>query len=59
MCRVHAFNMYDMISDNQEMLVNFKAWMLKKKRTSIQISEVDEKSRIEFFKRIKQLVDSL
>jgi len=58
-CRVHAFNMYDIITTNSEMLKNFKVWMQKKKRTAIQISEVDEKTRIEFFTKLRQLVDTL
>jgi len=58
-CRVHAFNMYDMITNNPEMLKNFKVWMQKKKRTAIQISEVDERTRIEFFTKLRKLVDSL
>jgi hypothetical protein len=59
LCRVHAFNMYDIITDNSEMLKEFKVWMQKKKRTAIQISEVDERTRIEYFTKLKQLVDSL
>ena len=58
-CRIHPFNMYDMITYNQEMIKYFKEWMLLKKRTSIQISEVDERSRIEFFARQRQLVEDL
>jgi len=58
-CRVHSFNMYDNITYNQQMIENFKVWMQKKKRTSIQISETDEKSRIEFFMKQRKLIDSL
>jgi len=58
-CRIHACNLYDLITTNPEMIENFKIWMQKKKRTSIQISEVDERTRIEFFTRHRQLVDSL
>lgn len=58
-CRIHAFNMYDLVTNHPEMVENFKLWMHKKKRTSIQISEVDEKTRIEFFTRLRQLVDCL
>lgn len=58
-CRVHAFNKYDICTFDPEMLDSFRAWMQLKKRTSIQISEVDEKSRIEFFIKQHQLVDSL
>ncbi|MCL2289889.1 MAG: hypothetical protein FWC34_04190 [Bacteroidetes bacterium] len=59
MFRIHAFNMYDLINNNPEMIKNCKEWMQKKKRTSIQVSEVDEKTRIEFFTRLRQVVDSL
>ena len=58
-CRVHAFNMYDVTSYNQEMIENFKAWLQKKKGTSFKISESDEKSRIEFFMKQRQIVDEL
>ena len=58
-CRIHTFNMYDVTSYNQEMIVNFKAWLQKKKGTSVKISEADEKSRVEFFMKQRLLVDSL
>jgi hypothetical protein len=58
-CRIHPFNMYDLISNNPMMIEGFKAWMQKKKRTSIQISEVDEKTRIDFFTKQRHLVDGL
>jgi len=58
-CRIHAFNMYDNITYNPEMIENFKTWMQKKKRTSVQISEADERSRIEFFMKQRQLIDTL
>jgi len=58
-CLVHAFNMYDIITNNSEMIKNFKIWMQKKKRTAIQISEVDERTRIEYFTKLRKLVDSL
>jgi len=41
------------------MIENFKAWMQMKKRTSIQISEVDERSRIEFFTTQRRLIETL
>jgi len=58
-CRVHAFNKYDVYTFDVEMVKNFRTWMQLKKRTSIQISEVDERSRVEFFTKQRQLVDSL
>jgi len=58
-CRIHAFNMYDNITYNKEMIENFKEWIQKKKRTSVLISEVDERSRIEFFTKQRKLIESL
>ena len=58
-CRVHAFGKFDIYSLDSELILNFRAWMNLKKKSSIQISEVDEKSRIEFFVKQRQLVDSL
>ncbi|MCL2511413.1 MAG: hypothetical protein FWF09_05130 [Bacteroidales bacterium] len=57
--RIHAFNLCDIYTFHPGMIEHFKTWMHLKKRTSIQISEVDERSRIEFFTRQRQLVDSL
>jgi len=59
LCRVHVFGKYDIFSYNAEMVNNFKHWMQMKKRTSIQISEVDERGRIEFFMKQRELVNSL
>ena len=59
MCRIHAFEKYDIFSFNEEMVNNFRSWMQLKKRISTQISEVDEKSRIEFFMKQRQLVERL
>jgi len=58
-CRVHAFSKYDIYTFDSKMIEDFRIWMQLKKRTSIQISEVDEKSRIEFFMQQRQLVDNL
>jgi len=58
-CRIHVFEKYDIFSFNTEMINNFRNWMQLKKRTSVQISEVDEKSRIEFFMKQRQLVEML
>ena len=57
--RIHAFNMYDNITYNPAMMEDFKIWLQKKKRTSILISEADERSRIKFFMEQRQLIDSL
>jgi len=58
-CFIHVFDKYEFYTYNQDMVEKFRNWMQLKKRTSIQISEVDEKSRIEFFSKQLQLVDKL
>jgi hypothetical protein len=58
-CRVHAFNKYDIVSSNPEMIETFKLWMQMKKRTSNLISEVDEISRVTYFKKLYALIDTL
>jgi len=59
MCFIHVFDKYEIYSSNSEMVTNFMNWMQLKKRASIQISEVDEKNRIEFFSKQKQIVETL
>jgi len=58
-CYIHVFDKFEIYSYHSEMVNNFMAWMQLKKRTSIQISEVDVKSRIEFFATQRQIVESL
>jgi hypothetical protein len=58
-CFVHVFEKLEIFSFNSSMIENFKAWMQLKKRTSVQISEVDQKSRIEFFAKQRQLIETL
>jgi hypothetical protein len=58
-CYVHVFEKFEIYSFHSEMVKNFISWMQLKKRTSIQISEVDEKNRIEFFTTQKRLIKSL
>ena len=58
-CRIHAFGQHDISSSNSEMITNFKTWMNLKKRSSIQISETNEKHRIEFFNQQRAIIDSL
>jgi len=57
--RIHAFNMFDGIISNVEMVQKFKKWILKKKKTSIKISEADERNRIQFFMKQRSIIDSL
>jgi len=58
-CRIHAFGKFDICSYDTNLVKNFKNWMNLKKRSSIQISEVNERSRIEYFLKQQQIVDSL
>lgn len=58
-CFVHAFEKYEIFTFNTEMVTNFRNWMQLKKKSSIQISEVDERSRVEYFTKQHQLIDSL
>ena len=59
LCFVHVFEKFQIYTYNAEMANNFRTWMQLKKRSSIQISEVDERGRIEYFSRQLKLVDSL
>jgi len=58
-CRVHAFAKNEIYTNNSEMIENFRSWMHSKKRTSVHISGTDEKSRIAFFMKQRQLIDTL
>jgi hypothetical protein len=58
-CFIHAFEKYELYTFHSEMVANFRTWMQLKKRTSIQISEVDERSRVLFFSKQRQLVSKL
>ena len=58
-CRIHAFGKYDISTYDPEMIENFVTWMQLKKRTSVQISEVDARGRVEFFAKQRQLIESL
>jgi hypothetical protein len=59
LCRIHAFGKFDVCSFKPEMVANFRRWMNYNKRASIQISETNEKSRIEFFRKQKEIIESL
>ena len=58
-CRVHAFGKFDVTTFNSEMVAHFKNWMNLKRRSSIQISEVNEQKRIAYFAKQRELVDTL
>jgi len=58
-CFIHVFEKFEIHTFNRAMVSNFKMWMQLKKRSSIQISEVDEKSRMEYFSTQRQIIDGL
>ena len=58
-CFVHVFDKYEIYTLNSEMAANFKIWMRLKRSSSIQISEVDNRSRVEFFTKQQRIVDML
>jgi len=58
-CFVHVFDKFEIYTFDIDMVSNFKTWMQLKKRSSIQISEVDKKRRIEFFTKQRQIVNLL
>ena len=58
-CFVHVFDKYEIHSYDPDMVDNFRTWMQLKKRTSVQISEVDAKSKLEYFERQHELINSL
>lgn len=58
-CRIHAFNKYEVYTLDAEMTDKFRTWMQLKKRSSIPISKVNKKERIDFFTRQRQLIDNL
>ena len=56
---VHVFEKFEIHTFNPEMVTKFKMWMQLKKRSSIQISEVDERTRIDYFTTQRQIIDGL
>lgn len=58
-CRVHAFAKNEIYTNDPIMIENFRNWMQFKKRSSVLISEADEKSRIGFLMKQRGLIDTL
>jgi len=59
MCRIYVFEKFDIFSFNLDLVNDFRNWMLLKRRTSFQISEIDAKSRIDFFIKQRELIEAL
>ena len=55
---LRTFDKYEIYTHNSEMVRKFKIWMMFRKKVSAQISDVDAKNRIEYFKKQKQIVES-
>ena len=58
-CRIRTFIKHEMSSSDLEMTENFKRWMQLKKRSSVQISGVDEQKRIGFFMKQREIINAL
>lgn len=58
-CFVHVFEKLELYSYNPQMVLFFKDWMQLKKKSSVQISVVDERCRIEYFNKQRQIIDEL
>ena len=59
MCRIHTFDKADISSFDTRMVEDFRNWMQLKKRTSVKISEVDERGRLEFFMKQQKLIEEM
>jgi hypothetical protein len=58
-CYIHVFEKFEIYTFDSDLILDFINWMQMKKRTSIQISEVDERSRVEFFTKQRALIENL
>jgi len=58
-CFVHVFEKHEIYTYDVEIINKFKLWMQLKKNSSVQISEIDKRSRIEYFIKQRQIVDML
>ena len=58
-CFIHVFDKFEIHTCYPEMVENFVAWMQLRKRTSFQLSGVDEKNKVEFFQTQRQIVENL
>ena len=58
-CFIHVFDKFEIYTYDAETVKNFRTYMQLKKRTSNYISGMDEKSKIEFFNKQRQIIDSL
>jgi len=59
LCCVDTFGKNEIYTRNNIMAENFKDWLHTMKKLSVRISQIDEKSRIKFFTKQQQIIDSL
>lgn len=58
-CRVHAFSKSEISTNDSAMIDDFVSWMQLKKRAAVLISGTNEKNRIEFFMKQRELINTL
>ncbi|MCL2597266.1 MAG: hypothetical protein FWD66_06360 [Paludibacter sp.] len=56
---ISVFGKNELYTQNPIQAEQYREWMMSKKRSSIQISEADEKSRIEYFMKQRKTIDDL
>jgi hypothetical protein len=56
---IRTFIMNVASSEEEKMFENLKSWIYRKKRSSVQISGVDEKRRIDFFMEQRRIANTL
>ena len=56
---VHVFDKYELYTFDSKTVEDIKTWLQLKKSTTFQITEVDKKSRIEYFSKQRQVIDNI
>ena len=59
LCRIHAFAKSEISTNSPEITEDFINWLELEKRSAVLISGANEKSRIEFFVKQHELIDTL
>jgi len=59
LCFIHVFDQFEVHSFSSDTFIQYKEWLQGTKRYSSKISEVDEKSRVDYFIKQRQIIDSL
>jgi len=58
-CFVHVFDKYEIYTFDKDMVANFRTYMQLKKKSSLQISDVDKIGCLDYFTKQHQIVDLL